>query len=142
MTLHWDTMTDREKDAAVAEWVCEWTDFWRGSDEYRTYIMAYPPSELSMGIEAERAPVPSYTTDRNAFAEVEAALERRGLQEAYAEAVLDQLDENAVIYYSAIEVDRYGKKLDEGWKVAYGLLTASLDIRCKAALRAVEAEVV
>jgi hypothetical protein len=50
----------RELDALVAERVMGWTDFWRRGEHI---LYGYPPVERSMGIDAERHPVPHYSTD-------------------------------------------------------------------------------
>lgn len=55
----------RELDVEVAR-LMGWVDFWEGRDEFREYLMAYPPNEQAMGINAERVPVPPYSTDISA----------------------------------------------------------------------------
>lgn len=59
MSKTWGEMSERERDALVAERVMGWVDFWPDG----TTDMAYPPNEQVMGIEAERAPIPHYSTD-------------------------------------------------------------------------------
>lgn len=123
----WATMTDREKDALIAEHVlgCEmiWRDvLWKAPDGtlYFTGDDANKP----------RTPHTAFhpTVDRNAFAEVETALEQRGseVRNRYVEAIID------LVSY-----------VDEGvHSVPYfRMITASLDVRCKAALRACGVEV-
>lgn len=51
---------NRELDALVAEHVMGWVDFWQRGE---VVMMAYPPVEQSMGFDAERHPVPAYSTD-------------------------------------------------------------------------------
>jgi hypothetical protein len=53
---------DRELDKLVAEKVMGWVDFWTDG----IFVMGYPPNEQAMGINAERAPVPHYSTDISA----------------------------------------------------------------------------
>lgn len=94
MSKPWAEMMPRERDAVVAE-AMGWRDFWSGKDAFRSYLMAYPPQET--GIEAERAPVPTFTTDHNDAASIRAEVERRGLQGQFA-GVLQKLMPHATIF--------------------------------------------
>ncbi len=124
----WNTLSDRERDALIAEKVCGWSRSWQ--DDGETFLgiaMWIPPSKNE---DEQTAVLPAYTTDRNAFAAVEEALERRGLVGRYEEMLIEAVEEQG--------------RPDIGPKntaTLFPVLTAPLDIRCKAALRACGVEV-
>lgn len=123
--MTWDTMTDREKNALVAERVMG------------QHIWREPPFEdCAVLVNAEGVIIgvpPSYTDNHNDFALVEQELARRGLQEQYIRTVMGMLDRNAE---EAVK-NLWYVHTSELWMVH----TAPLDIRCKAALRACGVEV-
>lgn len=56
-------MKGRELDRQIAE-ALGWVDFWESRDG--VWLMGYPPVEQGAGIDAERHPVPAYSTDLEA----------------------------------------------------------------------------
>ncbi len=137
--IAWDALSDREKEHLIGRHVMEYTiyhydkdvrercyymlmdsegdpvnrQFFRGAGEQRTEAKAWDDC-------------PQFTTDRNAFAAVEEALERRGKD------VIDRY----ILELMKIIVAR--NELHSLW---WNVHTAPLDIRCKAALRACGVEV-
>jgi hypothetical protein len=103
--MDWDAMIDREKDALLAEHVIGWK---------------------------QSVHLPQYTTDRNAFAEVEAALVLRGLIESYLRTLILMRCEDSGVCGTIVELEVAD---------AVRVFTAPLDTRCKAALRACGVEV-
>lgn len=83
----WSELSARERDARVAR-ALGWVDFWEGEG----FIMAYPPNEQAMGIEAERVPIPPFTTDHNAAQQAISEAERLGLQRPYIVQLMEVLD--------------------------------------------------
>lgn len=51
---------DRELDRQIAA-ALGWVDFWESRDG--DWLMGYPPVEQGAGIDAERHPVPAFSTD-------------------------------------------------------------------------------
>jgi len=133
-----ETMDTYEQDALLAEKVCEWTPldtehrFWGGgSSVYYTGDLNIHPS-ISHCVNFHP------TTDRNAFAEVEAALARRGLWKEYLHAITVLIEHDSRNHQDNLDMWIIAGIYDEAlWK----LFTAPLAIRCKAALRAGGVEV-
>ncbi len=130
------SLTGRELDAAVAEWVMGWSDFWQdhetswidaGGMEQNgfVWVMAYPPG---MSIEDEREEVMFYSTDANACGLMEAEIEQRD----YAYIYLDELA-------GLLGLDVHTQRGYMAWDPAacFTMMTAPLDVKCRAALLAV-----
>lgn len=137
----WSELTPREKDARVAA-ALGWVDFWSGSDAVCEYLMAYPPNEQAMGIEAERVPVPPFTTDRAACQTVLDEIARRGLIEDYQNALIAVLDLDMQVYRHEIEVEGHhppdvpGNRFDaDGHAYLWVFSQASPDQVCEAAVK-------
>ena len=76
-------------------------------------------------------------TEQKTLESLEVEIERRGLQEQYATALLAEVDpDGAQIFSSAIEIDQYTSPHDSGWKVVLAIARATPAQRRDAALKA------
>lgn len=118
-------LTDDEIRIKIAEWVGWHNIQWLSGDRVGT-----PPAPSGgMWI-----PLPDYLTDLNAVAQVEAEIERRGLNELYAEQVKRLVSG----YNSMAFFVRDGR----GWydDMEFKFITVTARQRCEAILRVIESQ--
>lgn len=143
-------LSGRELDAAVAEEVCGWRwavylrdAYLLSPDQWEFNFETHSWPNLGMGWSSDVAadcdrriegwplgcvdPVPTYSADLNACAEVEAEIARRGLQTEYVDTLL-YLTERATQF----------PPFDHAH--LFALATATPEQRCRAALAAVRGE--
>lgn len=127
-----DTMTEREIDAAIAEfcgWI--WIKHRVRKGEY-VDLLWYSDGEAPTGDDFDRLPsgkwipwaLDQYSTDANATREMEAEIQRRNLVWEYMEALLDIVWHGDWIY-------------EPGRMDIWSATTATPADRCRAALRVV-----
>jgi len=133
-------LAGRDLDAAVAEHVLHCgPDTWPRICEVEHHslddeVYCYTCGD-SVSVQAQVPP--AYSSDIAGAYVMEDALAMHELRDAYMDALLAIVDGEAQIFGSAIECDPYHHGGD-GWEVAWKLVHATPDQRCRAALKAVQ----
>jgi hypothetical protein len=82
--------------------------------------------------------IPPYAQSLGACAEAEAEIARRGLIEKYTTELLEEVNPEAGIYHSAIEVETHIGAHRDGWSLVFAIATAPPDVRVRAMLKVLE----
>lgn len=127
----WSSMTDRERDAALA------TLLGMSSQEEETY---WPNTELVWrDKDGMKVPAPTFTTSLDAMRLVEDEIEQRGLQEVYIRAFVDILEfPDIEVFDSAIETN--SPHAPAMWDVLWQIAHATPAQRAEAAWRVLRGE--
>lgn len=124
----------REFDALIASKVMGWKlDY-----EFVDYLGAPTVPALQDQYD-EWGILPELSTDLATAHTILPRIQELGLVEPFIEALIKQLDIDASVFNSAIEVNPYDMKMD-GWKFSFAILSTSPEQICRAALEAVEAK--
>lgn len=140
----WEELDSRNKDVLVAEHLMGWVWQpvpWMNNEQSMLVpnitFLKHEDARVKLGMHIYEF-VPRYTTDWNAFLLVEKRIDTQGLQEKYARALCSVC--HVLIGNNSLDIEDPGLDYVDIENI-WSLVTATLDQRCQAALRAIGVEV-